>query len=325
VVGGAGYIGSVLVGTLLDQGYRVRVLDCLLYDNRYAIADFENNERFEFAEGDFTDQYVLRRSLDRVTDVVLLAAIVGDPPCKKYPELAAKINDKGTIDLIQQLNGHNIDRFVFMSTCSNYGLRETDAEATEKSELKPQSLYAETKVKVERYILESAGQLDFQSTVLRCATAYGLSPRMRFDLTVNEVVRDLALKRELLVYDADTWRPYCHTTDISWAIASVLAASPEKVAGEVFNVGARGENYTKRMIVETLIKELPDAEVRYREGSVDPRNYRVSFEKIAATLGFEARRTVTDYIPELIGFVASGQFGDEDARYGNYRIRPDYS
>ena len=138
VVGGAGYIGSVLVRVLLEQGYRVRVLDALLYDNHSAIADLLDNPSFSFIHGDLCDEAVVQEALRDITDVVLLAALVGDPVCKKYPDLAQKINDMGTIHLIDQLAGRDIKHLVFMSTCSNYGLRETDSEAKENAELNPQ-------------------------------------------------------------------------------------------------------------------------------------------------------------------------------------------
>lgn len=300
VIGGAGYIGSVLVGQLLASGYRVRVLDALFYDNEAALAAYRADAAFEFIRGDFRDQSAVDRAVSGADSVVLLAALVGDPLCRRHPDLARDINDVGTTQLIDKLTGRGLERLVFMSTCSNYGLRTTDEEAVETSELKPQSLYAETKVKIERHLLESAGRSDFHPVILRCATAYGQSPRMRLDLTVNEFTYELAAGHELVVYDADTWRPYCHVADISGAITTVLEASVDEVSGEVFNVGRSGENYTKRMLVDILLGLLPDAAVRYREGSVDPRNYRVSFDKMATRLGFAGNRNIPKTIRELL-------------------------
>jgi len=324
VIGGAGYIGSVLVRKLLNSGFHVRVLDALLYDNKIAIAELLDHRRFSFVHGDFCEQGVLHRSLENITDVVHLAAMVGDPVCKKYPGHARSINDTGTINLIDQLNGRGLGRFVFMSTCSNYGFRDTDAEAVEESELNPQSLYAETKVRVERHLLDSLAELDFSATILRAATAYGLSPRMRFDLSINEFTRELTIGNELLVYDADTWRPYCHVADIAEAVVWVLESPAEAVGGEVFNVGSQGENYTKRMIVNLLQKHLPDARVRFQEARVDPRNYRVCFDKIADRLCFTASRLLPGSVAELVDSIRAGRFSDfKDRRifYGNYSVR----
>lgn len=303
----------------MGRGYRVRVVDALLHENQPAIAELLDHPRFSFIHGDLCDSATVEGALVGVTDVVLLAALVGDPMCKKYPERARAVNDTGSINLIEQLVGHGIRRLVFMSTCSNYGLRDTNSEATEDAELNPQSLYAETKVKVEQHLLDSAGRFDFAPTVLRCATAYGLSPRMRFDLTINEFAREMALAKELLVYDADTWRPYCHVTDISRAIGLMLESEPGDVAGQVFNVGSPGENYTKRMVVELLQRQLPSAKVRYQEGKVDPRNYRVDFAKISDQFSFEATVVLDDFVKELIEVVQAGRFADYDDRVRFYR------
>jgi len=307
VVGGAGYIGSALTGRLLEQGYRVRVLDVLLYRNGFALAAYRANPNFDFMQGDFRDSEILTRSLDGVGSVIMLAALVGDPLCRQHPELATAINATGTTELIERLAGKSLDRFIFMSTCSNYGLRRTEVEAVEKSELNPQSLYAETKVGVEQYLLDAVGRLGFPITILRCATAYGLSPRLRLDLTVNEFAYELAMGHELLVYDPDTWRPYCHVDDISAAIVRVIEAPTEMISGQVFNVGRSGENYTKRMLVDILKGYKADAKIRFREGAVDPRNYKVSFRKIAESLSFAGSRDVPGTFRELLSyFTGSG-------------------
>ena len=163
VIGGAGYIGSVLTRKLLSKGYRVRVLDKLIYGNGSSISDLIEEELFSFVFGDFGENEILERALTNITDVVLLAALVGDPICKKYPELARKTNVDYPQNLIQKLNGRNISKFVFTSTCSNYGLRASDTPADEDSELNPQSLYAETKIATESYILDNIDKLDLFS------------------------------------------------------------------------------------------------------------------------------------------------------------------
>jgi nucleoside-diphosphate-sugar epimerase len=321
VIGGAGYVGNVLVRRLLAAGHRVRALDCLLFDHGSALSGVFEDPAFSFVRGDLRSSADRERALDGVTDAVLLAALVGDPLCKRYPELARSVNVEGSSELLASLGSRGLDRFVFTSTCSNYGLRETAEPATEEAGLAPLSLYAETKVELERRILDAAASIDFCPTVLRVATAYGLSSRMRFDLTVSEFTRTLATGRELVVYDADTWRPYCHVDDIAEAIMTVLDASADAVAGEVFNVGHSAENYTKRMVVEAVLEHLGgNGHVTYTEGGSDPRNYRVSFDKIAAMLGFESQRRVPSSVGKLIDAIRSGAFDDVEARprfYGN--------
>ena len=328
VVGGAGYVGNVLVRRLLAAGQRVRVLDDLLFDHGAALSGVFEEPGFSFVRGDLRDPDAREGALEGVTDVVLLAALVGDPLCKKYPDLARSINFDGSAELLRALNGRGIDRFVFTSTCSNYGLRETNEPATEESDLSPQSLYAETKVQLEEEILGAAGELDYCPTVLRIATAYGLSPRMRFDLTISEFTRTLAIGQELLVYDADTWRPYCHVSDISRAIMTVLDSYADLVRGEVFNVGHSDENYTKRMVVDAVQEHLGgEGEVSYAEGGVDPRNYRVNFDKIARVLGFEPQERVPSSVGNLIAAIRAGAFEEVETRpgsfYANRNIRDD--
>jgi nucleoside-diphosphate-sugar epimerase len=324
VVGGAGYVGNVLVRRLLAEGHRVRVLDRLLFDHGSALAGIFEDPGFEFIRGDLRDPGDLERSLEGVTDVVLLAALVGDPISRKYPELARDVGEAGSMRLFDALYGRGIDRFVFTSTCSNYGLRESSEPATEESDLAPLSIYAETKVAFERYVLDRREQWDLCPTLLRIATAYGLSQRMRFDLTISEFTRTLAMGEELVVYDADTWRPYCHVEDISRAIITVLESPAEKVKGEIFNVGHSEENYTKRMVVDAVQGHLDGkGSVSYVEGGTDPRNYRVSFEKIKDRLGFEASHRVPDTAGKLIAAINAGAFSDVEARpsfYGNHVV-----
>jgi nucleoside-diphosphate-sugar epimerase len=320
VVGGAGYVGNVLIRRLLAAGYRVRVLDSLLFDHGTALSALFEEPGFEFVRGDLRDTALVEGALDGATDVILLAALVGDPLCSKYPDLARRVNDEGSRALFERLPARGVDRFVFTSTCSNYGLRATDEPATEDSELAPLSLYAETKVEFERFVLgREAAWGSLCPTLLRIATAYGLSPRMRFDLTISEFTRTLAIGEELIVYDADTWRPYCHVADISNAILTVLESPPELVRGQVFNVGHSEENYTKRMVVDAVQSHLGGTgRVRFEEGGRDARNYRVSFEKIRERLGFEPSRRVPDTAGRLIEAIRAGAYGDVDVRPGFY-------
>ena len=323
VIGGAGYIGSVMVSHLLNSQDSVVVLDKLLYNNDRSLEDFNSNRTFSFIQGDFCDNTILDKAMEGVTDVVLLAALVGDPLCKKYPDEAKKINEDGSINLIKRLNRYTLDKFIFLSTCSNYGLRDTDDPAAEDAKLNPKSLYAETKVNVERYMINNARSINYTWTILRSATAFGISPRMRFDLTVSEFTRELALGRELLVYDENTWRPYCHVDDISGAILKVLEAPGKIVTGEIFNVGSNGENHTKRTVVDLITAYLKQNNVKYEKGGRDPRNYKVNFDKISKILDFQTKRTVEDSVIELVNEIKAGRFTDIESDinfYGNYSL-----
>jgi nucleoside-diphosphate-sugar epimerase len=323
VIGGAGYVGTVLTSRLLEAGATVRILDQFIYDNGFAVQHLLDRDGISIVRGDMCDPATLKSAAAGMTDVVLLASLVGDPICKKYPEIAVRVNQTGAQHIIDSLDALGIDRFVFTSTCSNYGIHDSGSLATETSALNPQSLYAETKIGVEKHLLERSKSSNACGTVLRISTAYGLSSRMRFDLTVSQFAWELASGAPLLVYDADTWRPYCHVRDISKAIMTVLTAPDVAVRGQVFNVGDTGQQFTKRMIVEEVQKHVPGTQVEYRSGDTDPRNYRVSFEKIHSTLGFTCDMSVQTYLPRLVAAVQAGVFPSVrgDNRFGNYSVQ----
>ena len=323
VVGSAGYIGSVLCAHLLANGYRVLGLDLLLFANGSTTLPFFADPNYEFVCADLTDRGRMAAVLEGVSDVVVLAGLVGDPITKRYPEPSRIINHDGILDLLRQLDGRGLNKVLFVSTCSNYGLIEGDAVADEDFALNPLSLYAKAKVAAERELLSREGTVDYHPTILRFATAFGLSPRMRFDLTVSEFTREMFLGRELLVYDAATWRPYCHVQDFCEVIRRTLEAPLETVAFRTFNAGGDVNNFTKQMIVDAILEFLPDAAVRYQEHGADPRNYRVDFARIREALLFEPRYTVRDGIRELIAALRSNLFADVEARpnfYGNHEI-----
>src|SRR5690606_34475967 len=248
-----------------------------------------------------------------------LAAVVGDPACRQEPELARSVNLNASKRVYQAAEAAGVERFVFASTCSNYGkMADPNAFVDEESELSPVSLYAETKVGLERLWLGRDRGNACKPTWLRFSTVYGLSPRMRFELTVNEFTRELAVGKELVVFGERFWRPYCHVRDLARSVGTVLAAKSDTVAFEVFNVGDTEENYQKATIVELIRSEIPDARVRYVHKDEDPRDYRVSFSKIANVLDFRITRTVPDGIREVRDILASGFLTDPfDAKFGN--------
>jgi len=317
VTGGAGYIGSSLVRLLLHDQFNVIVLDNLSFGGE-SLLGIWNNPHFKFIKGDISSEIILKSLFnDHKIDIVIhLAAIVGDPACTKQPELATKVNWDASLKLLERSIDHKAKRFIFASTCSNYGkMANPDEYVDETSPLVPISLYAELKVKFENTILKDLTKTkDFNPTSLRFATVYGISPRMRFDLTVNEFIKELALGRELEVYGEQFWRPYCHVQDIAKAIWLVATSPVEKIAYNVFNVGETTENHQKQMIVEEILKVIPDAVIKYVHKDEDPRNYRVSFQKIKKELGFQPSRTIVDGIREIIDLIKYRLITDPDAQ-----------
>jgi nucleoside-diphosphate-sugar epimerase len=295
----------------------------LLYENGSSISDLMEDDHFSFICGDFGNDETLEIALNGITDVVLLAALVGDPICKKNPELAKRTNVDYPINLFQKLNNRKIGKFIFTSTCSNYGLRADDTPAHEGSELNPQSLYARTKIEFEKYILENVPVIDFSPTILRLSTAFGMSKRMRFDLTISEFTKDLAYGKELMVYDENTWRPYCNVSDISDAIIKVIESPDKKVVGQIFNIGSDQNNYTKKMIIELIQKHINNSKIEFKIGGLDPRNYRVSFEKAKKELDFDTKYSAEDSIVQIIHSIRNKLYTDVEIRknfYGNYEI-----
>ena len=302
ITGGAGYIGSVLCNDLLMEDYKVTCIDNLMFGGK-GIEGLKKNANFKFINADINNKIELVSILNfEKYDIVLhLAAIVGDPACKLYTELAIQTNWETTRWLIDKCYEIKIPRFIFASTCSNYGkMSDTNKYVDENSELAPVSLYAELKVKVEKYILEEINQDEkFSPTCLRFSTVYGLSPRMRFDLTVNEFVKELCLGRSLEVYGEQFWRPYCHVKDFAKAYMCVMNAPINQVAYNVFNVGSTNENYTKKMIIDEIKNSLPDININYVNQIDDPRDYRVNSDKIKIELGYKAEKTLKDGINEI--------------------------
>jgi len=321
LVGGEGYIGKVVKEQLISFGYHVTSYDYLFYQNDKSINN--SNNCYNFIHGDMLDSKKLKKEIEKSFAVVLLAGLVGDPITKKYPKESALINDTGVKNVIDLCADYNSDKFIFISTCSNYGLIQTDELADENHELKPLSLYAKSKVLAEKYILALKQKTGMNPTILRFATAFGLSERMRFDLTVNEFTRELALKNNLLVYDATTWRPYCHVKDFARLIQMVIEAPVDEVAWQVFNAGGDMNNATKQMIVDLILEKFPDGIVQYQEQGSDPRNYRVDFSKVTSVLGFEPKYSIQNGIEELIMEIKNNKFADVDENrnyYGNYNI-----
>ena len=312
VTGGAGYIGSVLVPMLLALGHRVRVFDSLLHGGR-SLMGVWSHPGFEFLRGDVCQGTSVESALRDIEAVVHLAAIVGDPACARQPDVAHAVNLEATLALIEASRRQDVSRFVFASTCSNYG-RMSEAEhyyVDETSELRPVSLYAETKVAVEKAIMEHRGA-GFCPTILRFATVFGVSPRMRLDLTVNHFVAEMITKKRLLVFGEHFWRPYVHVRDAANAVALVLNAAPAKVKGEVFNVGSTKENYRKLDLIELVRPYAPDVVVEYVQRKNDQRDYRVSFDKVEKALEFGIQHTVPDGIREVARLVRDGVVGDLD-------------
>ena len=314
VTGGAGYLGSVLTPLLLGSGHEVRVLDALLFGGEGLLGLF-GHQGFELAKGDVRSREDVADALEDVDAVVHLAALVGEPACAADPAVTRDVNLAAVEQIVRLSLERGISRFIFASTCSNYGITDRSMTADEDTPLRPISLYAETKVAAEQRVLQASTK-QLATTVLRFATIYGLAPRPRFDLLVNELVRDAVCGREITVYGAEAWRPFLHVADAARAVLAVVGASDPSVAGSVFNVG--GGNHTKGQLTEIVVEAVPDARVAMSPSRQDPRDYRVAFDRIRERIGFRAERDVRSGVSEMVEALRLGVISDPySSRYRN--------
>jgi nucleoside-diphosphate-sugar epimerase len=298
VVGGAGYIGSVFVRLLLSRGYCVRVLDAVLFGNR-GVSDLLDDRRFELIEGDLRHVETVVRSVNGCDAVIHLGGLVGDPACELDSQSTREINTIATKLLVQVCRGHGVQRLLFASTCAVYGA--SDYLMDERSALNPVSLYAQSKADAEQILLEAKTR-DFCPVVLRLGTIFGHSYRPRFDLVVNLLVAKALKDKSITIRNKNQWRPFIHVYDAARVFVLCLEANPELIHGEIFNVGAYSLNLTLGQVAERIRAELPETQIEYVE-TEDPRNYRVSFDKIHTYLGFSSEKTLEEGIREIKEFL----------------------
>ena len=314
VVGGAGYVGSVLTGQLLEEGYRVRVFDRFLFGDE-VLAAVCRHPGLEVCRGDVRDLQRVLEALDGVEAVVLLASLVGERACDRDPQETIGVNYLATVALAEACAYVGIARFLFASTDSAYGIQE--GIMTEESPLQPLSLYARLKAEAERKILALANER-FAPCVLRMATIYGLSPRMRFDLVVNVLTLHAATTRTCTVYGGAQWRPLVHVADAARAYGAALAAPLEAVRGQVFNVGSNEQNYQLYQLGELVRQAIPDVVVETTDVPPDLRDYHVNFDKINRVFSYRARHSVRDGVREIYQAITEGRIPDpHHARYHN--------
>jgi len=317
VTGGLGYLGACVVEELTEGGHDVRVLDSLLHGQE-DIASQLTAIGAELVRGDVRDASACSDAVAGADAVVHLAAIVGDPACAKDPALSSDVNVGGSRTVVDRAQAAGVERLIFASTCSNYGrMADPTVPITEDGTLAPVSLYAEQKVEIEQALLGGDfGRL--RPTCLRFATVYGVAPRMRFDLTVNEFTRDLWAGTDLEVFGEQFWRPYVHVRDAARGVVLALGADPDRVGGRVFNVGHSDENYRKLDLVQMITGQLGRGNVSYVQRSEDPRDYKVGFERIRSELGFDPALRVPDGVSEIIATLEARGFGDPyDDRFRN--------
>jgi len=323
VTGGAGYIGSLLCSELLRLGMHVTVVDDLLFGGESLLA-YLAHPHFHFLKADVCEPRALRNALrsdwPRPDAIIHLAAIVGFPACQAVGrQVAWRYNVEATERVFGAAVEMGAQRILYASTYSNYGLSVDGKPVTEESPLTPQSLYAETKIAAERFLLgQAAGSC--APLLFRLATLYGISPRTRFDLIINQFVLEAYTRRELLIYQRGYSRSFVHIRDVVRGFILGLQAPVETIRGQVFNLGSDNGNYTKDEIVTLVLKRLPETSVQYKDMTFggDMRDITASFEKIRTRLGFETLFTADDGVKEVLHAIRSGLISQPaDAKYRN--------
>ena len=320
LIGGGGYIGSVISDLLIKKNHEITILDNFIYNHKHFIKNTLKNKNCYLVDTDLRNINSYKENLNNVDEIVILAGLVGDPITKEYPNISKKINDDGISNLVDYISDlKNINHTIFISTCSNYGLSTSELPLDENSPLNPISLYAKSKVNIEKKILSLKNKKNFSPTIFRFATAFGLSNRMRFDLTINQFIRELYFGKDLEVYDPETWRPYCHVRDFAEIIYKSLNIENSKIAFEVFNAGSNKNNYSKKKIVDIISNHIPTGNVSYVKGGTDQRNYVVNFDKLTKYFRFEPLISIENSIEEIVNFLKSNSYNNNEV-YGNYKI-----
>jgi nucleoside-diphosphate-sugar epimerase len=320
VTGGAGYIGSSLVAALLKRGDRVTVLDDLWFGGE-SLLPFVGFDTFRLIKRDMCND-VLPDIMRGIDSIVHLAAIVGFPACAKAGrERVWRINVDGTKKIYQAAEKADVKRMVLASSYSNYGESKQDEPVTEESSLNPQSIYAESKIEAERFLLNQTNANDTAPICLRLATVFGLSPRTRFDLILNQFVLEAYLKGRLELYQENFKRSFVHVRDVVRAIICVMDSPLQQVRNQIFNVGSERLNSSKQELVEIIRTYLPQLKVKYRDASItgDMRSIHVSFQKIRKVLQYETQIDLKQGIEEILWALRAGVISDPlSEKYRNH-------
>jgi len=290
ITGGAGYVGSVFVEYLLKEGFYVTVIDNLMYSNGHTMINFFKNPSFTFVKGDIRDKSLMSSLVKEKDFIVHLAAIVGFPACEKNQELAISTNLEATRTMSGLLSKEQI--VIYASTGSNYG--SVSEICTEETPLNPLSLYGKTKSEAEKLLLDNNSTIAY-----RFATAFGLSPRMRLDLLINDFVYEAVVNQYLIMFEKHFKRTFIHVDDMARSFLFAIK-NHGKMVGEVYNIGDEKNNFNKEEIA-LIIKEKVKYYLHFAGigEDIDKRNYEVSYRKIKQ-MGYEAEVSVKDGIDQLI-------------------------
>lgn len=298
IVGGAGFIGTVLASKLLKKNYHVTILDKLIYDHKIIQKNFKNKKNFNFILGDVCDLNIQIKAIKEIDIVVYLAEIVGDPACSAKPEDALKTNYLSVLSFAHLCSHLAIDKFIYTSSCSVYGLDKNNKLLSEKSNLNPVSHYARIKIMSEKALLSSASNY-FKPTIVRLGTVFGPSIRMRFDLVVNTMSKFAYFNNKIDVNGGDQWRPNIHVQDVADGIISIIKSKKKNVENQIFNLSNDKLNLRIIEIAKKVKNTFKNADLNVKKTSIDPRNYKVTSKKMKNKTGFVAKKSIEDALKEI--------------------------
>lgn len=305
VTGGGGYIGSILVPRLLNEGYSVKVLDRFFF-GKDALASVAKNKNLTLIQDD--TRWFDKKILKNVDAVMDLAALSNDPSGELDPQKTLDINYKGRARVAKLSKEMGVKRYILASSCSIYGFR--DGLLDEKSPINPLTTYAKANRLAEIAAKKLAGD-KFAVTMLRFATVFGLSPRMRFDLAVNGMVLGFFRNKEIpIMRDGKQWRPFIHLKDVAEAYVKVIHSPIDKINGEIFNVGSDNQNYQVLSLAKEIAKAIKIPFKKKWYGDPDSRSYKISFRKISDMLGYKTKYTISYGAKEVYSSLQNGTVTD---------------
>lgn len=290
IVGGAGYIGSILCKKLLKKNYTVKIVDKVLYDKK-VISNFIKKKNFSFDKADICDLNTQINVIRDIDVVVFLAEIVGDPACNARPEDALKTNYLSISSMAQLCSYLGISKFIYTSSCSVYGLDKKNKLLTEKSDLNPISHYARMKIMSEKALLANKNDI-FKPTIFRLGTVFGPSLRNRFDLVVNTMAKNAYYDKKINLHGGEQWRPNIHVEDVAEGIIASIKSSQRKVGNKIFNLSSDKSNFKIKEIAYAAKKIFKKSKINIVKSMLDSRNYRVSSKKFFYSTGFKAKKTI---------------------------------
>lgn len=315
ITGGAGYVGTLLAKRLLERGYKVRVLDQLIF-GKEPLHSIAHHINFDLQVGLVEDSYMLGKCLEGIDAVIHLAGLSNDPSCELNSDLTQKANVDATKVLLQLSEKKGVKRIVYASSCSVYGFTENRI-VDEQSPINPLTAYARSKTACEDLILNGVDK-NLVTVCLRKATLYGPSPRMRFDLVINTMTGMAISDGRIVINGGEQWRPFLHVEDAVDAHLFMLTAAPEKINRKVFNVGSNDQNAKITDLAKGVSRQIPNVDISISD-SPDHRSYRVNFDKIN-TIGWKTKYTIDDGIRGIKDMFDRGEIKDfRDLNYFNIK------